>query len=131
VLLSFPQQTVIISLYNINLLIFITETNWVQCAARKVFLKIKCIYFRLVGNFPKQKSRSCFHVSCKIQACKILSHNYAGSKQKSYKIMPTKFFATLDKAKPGLGNISGLNSAAVQPAAFQDTKLLLLKKLAS
>ena len=70
-------------------------------------------------------------MSCKIHACKILSHNYTGSKQKSYKIMPMKFFATLDKAKPGSGNISGLISAAVQPAAFQDTRLSLLKKLAS
>jgi hypothetical protein len=94
----------------------------------KSILKLKCIYFRLVGNFPKQTTRSGFYVSCKIQACKILSHNYEGSKQKSYKIMPMKFFfATLDKAKPGSGNIRGFNSAAVQPAAFQDTKLSLLK----
>ena len=129
--LCFPQQTAIISLYNINLSTFITETDWVQCAARKIFLKIIYIYFRLVGNFPKQTKRSGFHVSSKIQACKILSHNYAGSKQKSYKIMPMKFFATLGKAKPDSGNISGLKSAAVQPATFQDTKLLLLKKLGS
>jgi len=85
----------------------------------------------LVGNFPKQTKRNGFHVNCKIKACKILSHNYAGSKQKSYKIMPMKFFATLDKAKPGSGNIRGLISAAVQPAALQDTKLSLLKTLAS
>jgi hypothetical protein len=45
------------------------------------------------------------------------------SKQKSYKIMKIKMFATLDKANPDKGNIRGLNLAAVKHTTVQVSRL--------
>jgi hypothetical protein len=53
--------------------------------------------------------------------CTWLSNN----KQKSYKIMKMKMFATLDKANRDIGNIKGLNLAAVKQTTVQVTRLLL------
>jgi hypothetical protein len=39
----------------------------------------------------------------------IIYENYAGNKQKSYKLMKTQMFATLDEANRDIGNIRGLN----------------------
>jgi hypothetical protein len=50
---------------------------------------------------------------------------YAGNKQKSYKIMKMKMFATLDKANLDTRNIRGLNLAAVKHTTVQVTRLLL------
>jgi hypothetical protein len=55
----------------------------------------------------------------------LLSQNYAGSKQKSYKIIIIQMFATLDKAKPNRENIRGENLAAVKRTTVQVTKLPL------
>jgi hypothetical protein len=53
------------------------------------------------------------------------SQNYAGSKQKSYKIIIIKIFVQQDKAKPNIGNIKGLKLAAVKSTNVQVTKLPL------
>jgi hypothetical protein len=55
----------------------------------------------------------------------ITKQNYAGNKQKSYKIMIMQMFATLDKAICDTGNIKGLNLAAVKHTTLQVTRLLL------
>jgi len=44
----------------------------------------------------------------------ILLQNYAGSQQKSFKIMTVKMLTTLDKAKPNTRSIRGLNLAVVK-----------------
>jgi hypothetical protein len=50
-----------------------------------------------------------------LQLCyMIILQNYAGNKQKSYKIIKMQIFAILDKAKPDAGNIRGLNLGAVK-----------------
>jgi hypothetical protein len=49
--------------------------------------------------------------------------NYAGNKQKSYKIMIMKMFAILYKAKPDIESIRGLNLAAVMHTTVQVTRL--------
>jgi hypothetical protein len=51
------------------------------------------------------------------------------NKQKSYKIKKRKMFATLDKAKPNIGNIRGLNLAAVKHRTVQVTRLPLQREL--
>jgi hypothetical protein len=55
----------------------------------------------------------------------IIKQNYAGDKQKSYKIMRMNMFAIYDKAKADIENIRGLNSAAVKLTTVQVTKLPL------
>jgi hypothetical protein len=50
----------------------------------------------------------------------IILPNYAGNKQKSFKIMKMKMFAMSDKPKPDTENIKGLIIGAVQV-----TRLLL------
>jgi hypothetical protein len=55
----------------------------------------------------------------------ITEQNYAGNKQNPYKIMITKMFALLDKAKPVTGSTRGLNLAAVKHTIVQVTRLLL------
>ena len=49
----------------------------------------------------------------------ILLQKYADRKQKSNKIMTMEMFAILDKAKPNIGNIKGLNLAAVNHTTVQ------------
>jgi hypothetical protein len=48
-----------------------------------------------------------------------------GNKQKSYKVMLTKIFATLDKAKSVTENTRGLNLAAVKHTTVQVSRLPL------
>jgi hypothetical protein len=55
----------------------------------------------------------------------IYLKNFAGNKQKSYKIMRMNMFAAQDKAKPDMENIKGLNLAAVKLTIVQVTKLPL------
>jgi hypothetical protein len=43
-----------------------------------------------------------------------LLQNYAGDRQKSSKIMIMKMFVIMDKAKLSIGNINGLNLAAIR-----------------
>jgi hypothetical protein len=54
-----------------------------------------------------------------------LSQNYAGSKQKSYKIITIQLFAPSDKAKRNIENIRGLNLGAVRPTPFQMSEMPL------
>jgi hypothetical protein len=51
--------------------------------------------------------------------------NYAGNKQKSYKIIIMRMFAILDKAKHDIESIRGLNLAAVRHTTVQVTRLPL------
>jgi hypothetical protein len=51
--------------------------------------------------------------------------NVAGNKQKLYKIMKMKMFATLDKAKSDIGSTKGLNLAAVKQMTIQVARLPL------
>jgi hypothetical protein len=44
----------------------------------------------------------------------IIYQNYAGNKEKSYKIMITKMSAIFDKAKPDIESMGGLNYVAVK-----------------
>jgi hypothetical protein len=50
----------------------------------------------------------------------IIYQNYAGNKQKSYKITKMQMFTTLDKANCDTGNIRGLNLAAVRHMTIQE-----------
>jgi hypothetical protein len=59
----------------------------------------------------------------------ITKQNHVGNKQKSSKIMQTKMFATLDKAKPDTENIKGLDLEAVMCMTVQVTRLSLLCQL--
>jgi hypothetical protein len=54
---------------------------------------------------------------------------YASRQQKSYKIMKTKMFLTLEKAKPDTGNSKGLNLAAVMFTTVQVSRLSLWRQL--
>jgi hypothetical protein len=49
----------------------------------------------------------------------------AEAEQKSYKIMIKELFAILEKAKPDIENITGLNLAAVKHTTVQVTGLPL------
>jgi hypothetical protein len=55
--------------------------------------------------------------------------NYAGNKQKSYKIMKMQMFSTLDKANRDTGNKRGLNLTAVNHTTVQVNRLLLWQEL--
>jgi hypothetical protein len=55
----------------------------------------------------------------------IILQNYAGNKQKSYKIMKMQMSAILGKAKPNTEKIRGLNLAAVKHTTVQVSRLLL------
>jgi hypothetical protein len=70
------------------------------------------------GNSPRRTPVRDLHMVFKLQ-------NYAGNKQKSYKIMKMRMFAILDKANLDTGNIRGLNLAAVKHTTVQVTRLLL------
>jgi hypothetical protein len=55
---------------------------------------------RTIGNFPRRTSVRDMHMAFQIPYVYDYITKPAGSKQKSYKIMETKMFAILDKAKP-------------------------------
>jgi hypothetical protein len=82
-----------------------------------------------LATFQGRHREEIFTWVVKFRACKILSPNYAGSNQKSYKITRMKIFAILVKAKPGSGNIRWLISTAVQPATFQTVIIAKVGKL--
>jgi hypothetical protein len=54
-----------------------------------------------------------------------IKKNYAGSKQKSYKIMRMNVFIAEDKVKPDIENTRGLNLAVVKLMTIQVTELPL------
>jgi hypothetical protein len=55
----------------------------------------------------------------------IIKQNYAGNKQKSYKIMRMNMFALKGNAKPDTENIRGLILVVIMLMTVQVTKLLL------
>jgi hypothetical protein len=56
-----------------------------------------------IGNFPRRTPVRDLHVAFRLPYV----YDYAGNKQKSYKIMKMKMFATLDKENRDTGNIRG------------------------
>jgi hypothetical protein len=56
--------------------------------------------FRTIGNFPMCTPIHELHMAFKLLCIYEYIKNYAGNKQKSYKIMKMQMFATLDKASP-------------------------------
>jgi hypothetical protein len=80
---------------------------------------------RTIGNFPRRTPARDLHMAFELHTYMIVEQNYAGNKQKSYKAMKIKMFATLDKARPDTGNIRGLNLVAVKHATFQMIRLSL------
>jgi hypothetical protein len=78
---------------------------------------------RSIANFPRRTPIRDLHMAFK--------RNYAGNKQKSYKIMKMQMFATLDNERNDTGNIRvrGLNLAAVEQTAVQVTRLPLYQEL--
>jgi hypothetical protein len=56
---------------------------------------------------------------------RIIKHDSAGNKQKSYKIMRMNILAAQDKAMPDTEIIRGLNLVAVKLTTVQVTKLPL------
>jgi hypothetical protein len=61
----------------------------------------------------------------KFRTCMIICQNYEDNKQKLYKIMITKMLVILDKAKPDIQSIRGLNLAAVKHTTFLVARLPL------
>jgi hypothetical protein len=62
-------------------------------------MKLQCLQKKVLhttGNFPRHASVRNMHLAFK---------NYAGRKQKSYKIIKKEVFAILDKTKPHAENI--------------------------
>jgi hypothetical protein len=59
----------------------------------------------------------------KFRTYMTIQQNYAGNKQKSYKIMIMKMFAILDKAKPDIESIRGLTLAVAKHTTVQVTRL--------
>jgi hypothetical protein len=81
--------------------------------------------FRTIGNLPRCTPIRDFIRRSKFRMYLVYDYikNYAGNKQKSSKIMIMKLFATLDKVKPDIENIRGLNLAAVKHRTVQVTRL--------
>jgi hypothetical protein len=80
---------------------------------------------RTIGNFPRRTPIRDLHMAFKLPYIYHYIKNYAGNKQKSYKIMKMQMFLTLDKAKGDTGNIRGLNLVAVNHTTVQMNRLLL------
>jgi hypothetical protein len=73
---------------------------------------------RNIGNLPRRTPVLDLHLVFKISYAYDYTTNYAGNKQKSYKIM-MRMFAILDKAKPDMESIRGLNLATVKHMTVQ------------
>lgn len=67
---------------------------------------------RLTTLQGAQLSAICMWLS-EFRVCMILSQNYAGSKQESYRAMKIKMLYTLIKRKPSTENIRGFNLTEV------------------
>jgi hypothetical protein len=99
-----------------------------EFAAETYLLKLQRLQnkaLRTIGSFPRRTSVRDMHMAFQIPYVYDYVTNYAGSKQKSYKIMKTKMFAILDKTKPDTGNTKGLNLAAVTFTTVQVSRLPL------
>jgi hypothetical protein len=75
-----------------------------------------------IGNFPRCTPVRKLHMAFKLPYVCDYIKNYAGNKQKPYKIMKMKMFATLDKAKAHIQNV---NLAAVKHTTIHMTRLPL------
>jgi hypothetical protein len=102
--------------------------TWEFAADNHHLLKFQCLQnkvLRTIGNFPRRTPVRDVHMALKLPYICDYITNYAGNKQKSYKIMKMQMFITLDKANCDTGNIRGLNLAAVNHTTVQVTRLLL------
>jgi hypothetical protein len=88
-----------------------------QCLQNKVL--------RTTDNFSRLTPVRDLHMVFELPCLYYYISNYVGNKQKSYKIMKMKMFATLDKEKPDTGSKRCLNFAAVKYTTVQVTTLLL------
>jgi hypothetical protein len=79
--------------------------------------------FHTIDNLPRRTPVRVLRVAFKIPYVYDYITNYAGKKQKSYKIMIMKMFTILDKVKPDIESIRGLNLAAVNHMTVQVTRL--------
>jgi hypothetical protein len=61
-----------------------------------------------IGIFPRRTPTSDLHMSFRIPNVHDYKTNYAGNKQKSYKIMTIKMFAIFDKENPDIECISDI-----------------------
>jgi hypothetical protein len=93
----------------------------------KLLLQNKVLH--AIDSFPRCTSLRDMHVAFQIRTFTITLQNRAGSKYKSYKIMKTKMFAILDKAKPDTGNTRGLNLAVVMFTTVEVFRLPLWREL--
>jgi hypothetical protein len=80
---------------------------------------------RTIANFPRRTPFRDLHMAFKVPYIYDYITKLCSNKQKSYKIMKMKMFATLDKANPDTGNKSGLNLVAVKHTTVQVNRLLL------
>jgi hypothetical protein len=60
--------------------------------------------FRATGNFPRRTPVRNLHMAYKL----LYIYDYAGNKQKSYKITKMQMFETLNKASPDTGKYKRL-----------------------
>jgi hypothetical protein len=89
-------------------------------------MKLQCLQNKVLhtfGNYPRHTPVRDLHMAFQILFVLITKQNCAGNKQKSYKIMLTKMFAILDKAKPVTENIRASNLAVIKHTADQVSRL--------
>jgi hypothetical protein len=92
-----------------------------EFAANTHLLKLQRLQNKVLhtnGNFPRRTPVRELHKAFRIQ-------NYAGKKQKLYKIIKMKMSAIWGKEKPNTENIRGLNLPAVKRTTVQVSRLLL------
>jgi hypothetical protein len=74
-------------------------------------------------QFSKAHTGSRFTYSFQYSVRVWLYNNYAGNKQKSYKIIITRMFVILGKVKPSIESIRGLYLMVVKHMTVQVTRL--------
>jgi hypothetical protein len=109
------------------------SATWHPCLKSSPFLIPICLncsacktrFSALLAAFQgAHPSENCIRLSI-FRTSMIILQNYAGNKQKLYKIMKMQMSAILGKAKPDTENIRGLNLAAVKRTTVQVSRLLL------
>jgi hypothetical protein len=93
-----------------------------EFAANTHLLKLQRLQNKVlltIGNFPRRTPVQELHKAFNIPYITIILQNYAGNKQKLYKIMKMQIYAILGKAKPNTENIRGLNLAVVKRTTVQ------------
>jgi hypothetical protein len=84
---------------------------------------------RNIGSFPRRTSVRDMHVAFQIPYVSDFITKSCRQQAEVIKIMKTKMFAILDKAKPDTGNAKGLNLVAVMFTTVQVSRLPLWRQL--